>query len=471
MTGPTRDPALRDDAAHRRIRRTWWLLAGTFFLLGLLVAVRLGASGARPIDLIMLGLVAIVGYAAILHRDAVHALELGRRAEAESFARIVQGLSRSLSPDAVVEAIVDELGAGTHADHVVVVRRRQGRSALDATLVTTREGVPSSTTLFPVADLEDPVPIHARRRRIRAVDGQQALPVASDGASGRAVAIRRAVEGYLALVLEWLVDLGPTDPAKATAGRSGAGGRRVIADDAADARIAEQIADRVKAVYGLRHILAAPLSDGDGRVMGAIVLSRRTARPWPRSAERMLARAAREASAALARATSHRDAETRASTDALTGLPNRRYFEEYCRVVARRRRTGDAIGVLMIDVDRFKAVNDMFGHAVGDEVLRSVATAVTRAVRDDDVPCRFGGEEFAVLLRNSSTSVAVEVAERVRAAVASIDVAALGVHAVSVSVGVAVARDAAQPIGEVIADADRALYEAKREGRDRVIAA
>jgi diguanylate cyclase (GGDEF)-like protein len=104
-------------------------------------------------------------------------------------------------------------------------------------------------------------------------------------------------------------------------------------------------------------------------------------------------------------------------------------------------------------------------------VLRAVASAVARAVRDEDVPCRVGGEEFAVLLRNPSTSIAIEVAERVRAAVGAIDLSLLGMPSVSVSVGVAVARRADQPIEEVVADADRALYEAKRGGRDRVIAA
>jgi diguanylate cyclase (GGDEF)-like protein len=223
-------------------------------------------------------------------------------------------------------------------------------------------------------------------------------------------------------------------------------------------------------VYALRHTLAAPLTI-DGEVIGAIVLSRRTAGRWPLSAARVLGAAAVEASAALTRAASHREAETRASTDALTGLPNRRYFDEFCGLVARRRRRGDAIGVLMIDIDRFKALNDAHGHAIGDEVLRAVAQAVAGAVRDEDVPARYGGEEFAVLLRSPTPAVAVEVAERVRAAVAGLELGALGIEAVSVSVGVGVARRPDQPIADILAEADRALYDAKRAGRDRVVAA
>ena len=93
---------------------------------------------------------------------------------------------------------------------------------------------------------------------------------------------------------------------------------------------------------------------------------------------------------------------SQASTDALTGLPNRRYFDEFCALLARRRRAEDAVGVLMIDIDRFKVLNDRYGHAAGDEVLQAVGGAIVRAVRDDDVPARYGGEEFVVLLRNPS---------------------------------------------------------------------
>jgi diguanylate cyclase (GGDEF)-like protein len=200
-------------------------------------------------------------------------------------------------------------------------------------------------------------------------------------------------------------------------------------------------------------------------------VSRRTADTWPASAERILLGAADEASAALARAYSHREAEARASTDALTGLPNRRYFDEFCALLARRRRAEDAIGILMVDIDRFKSLNDNHGHAVGDEVLRAVAGAIASAVREDDVPARFGGEEFAVLLRNPSREEAVEVGERVREAVGRLDLSRFGVAAASVSVGVAVAAVPDQPIDDLVELADRALYDAKRRGRDRVVAA
>ena len=125
----------------------------------------------------------------------------------------------------------------------------------------------------------------------------------------------------------------------------------------------------------------------------------------------------------------------------------------------------------MIDIDRFKVLNDTYGHTTGDEVLRAVGGAIVSAVREDDVPARYGGEEFVVLLRNPSPDIALEVGERVRSAVAGLDLERLGVPSVSVSVGVAVARQADQPIADLIEQADRALYRAKRAGRDRVVAA
>ena len=163
----------------------------------------------------------------------------------------------------------------------------------------------------------------------------------------------------------------------------------------------------------------------------------------------------------------------RASTDALTGLPNRRYFEEFCGLIGRHRRSDDdpGVGVLMVDIDWFKRVNDTYGHEVGDQVLRAVAKAIAETVRDGDVPARFGGEEFAVLLRHATREVAIEVAERVRLAVDQLDLREWRVPGVSVSVGVAVGIGHDEPIGELLDQADRALYRAKRGGRNQVVAA
>lgn len=177
-----------------------------------------------------------------------------------------------------------------------------------------------------------------------------------------------------------------------------------------------------------------------------------------------------EASAALARAYSFREAEANATTDPLTGLPNRRYFDEFCGLLARRRRAGDAVAVLMVDIDKFKILNDTYGHPVGDVVLHEVANAIVSAVREEDVPARIGGEEFAVLLRNPGPEVAFEVGERVCAAVRALDLSRHGIAGISVSVGVASGTEADEPIPLIIERADQALLRAKRAGRDRVMA-
>ena len=239
--------------------------------------------------------------------------------------------------------------------------------------------------------------------------------------------------------------------------------------DVAD-RAAERIAVRVRRAFGLTNVLSAPLV-AHGELLGAIVISRRRDTPWPEPARRMLVAAASEASVALARTVTHRAAEAAATTDALTGLPNRRFFQEYVELLGRARRADDTLGILMVDVDRFKLLNDRHGHAVGDVVLRAVARTIAAAVRDVDLPARYGGEEFVVLLRRPSQEVAMEVGERIREAVERIDLAAVGVEKVTVSVGAAVGDGGTQGVGELVVAADRALYRAKRFGRNRVEAA
>ncbi|MBA2557905.1 MAG: diguanylate cyclase [Chloroflexi bacterium] len=236
-------------------------------------------------------------------------------------------------------------------------------------------------------------------------------------------------------------------------------------------RTAEEVARRLRPAYGLKNTLADPLIV-EGRVIGALVLSQRMREDWPESTRELLDWASREVSAALGRAYAHEAAETRAHIDALTGLPNRRYFDELAVLLKRRRRAGDVLGVLMIDIDRFKRLNDRYGHGTGDRVLRLVADAIASTVRADDTPVRYGGEEFAVLLKQSSDEQARDVAERVRGAVAAIPMEALGIERpVSVSVGVAVASGPGGDLALLVEEADRALYLAKRAGRDRVVIA
>jgi diguanylate cyclase (GGDEF)-like protein len=285
---------------------------------------------------------------------------------------------------------------------------------------------------------------------------------ASDVGGGRTL-VRRVAAELLAL----LSDLGLPTPD--LFGQAGTARPSEVLARGPEAAVVERVAARVHAVFGLSHTLTAPLRAEQG-VIGAIVLSRRDRHSWSESARRLVRGAASETAAALLRADSYREATAGASTDPLTGLPNRRYFDEFSSLLTGRRRAGDAVAVLMIDIDRFKGLNDTYGHPTGDQVLRSVAGAITAAVRDQDVPARIGGEEFAVLLRNPGPAVALEIGERVREAVRELDLAEIGVPGVSVSVGVADATGPDEPIEALLDRADRALLRAKRAGRDRVIA-
>ncbi len=496
------EPRRSRDPEDRSVRRAWWLLSGTFLVLVVVTLVRALTTSDALAWVPVIG-AGVASLAAIAHRNAVVGLEARGRAEAENLARILRGLSRSVSVDAIVGAIVDDLAEGTGADHVVVVRRRTDGGVLEATLVTHRAGVPNSSTVLPLGDLDlaaspsmvavpmavAPAPVLAGARTVpSSADAwpsgrpERSLRTGSpderrDGAGRSTRPIDRRAR---ALQLpstsrpgdgSWfagiLADVGRRRTA--TESYAARAARAEVLGSGPSAQVAARIAERVKAVYGLSHTLAAPLRTESG-VIGAIVVSRRDRDAWDLPARRLLEGAAVEASAALARAYSFREAEANASTDPLTGLPNRRYFDEFCGLLARRRRAGDAVAVLMVDIDKFKVLNDTFGHPVGDLVLREVANAIVSAVREEDVPARVGGEEFAVLLRNPGPDVALEVGERVCAAVRALDLSRHGVPGVSVSVGVANATEADEPIPVIIERADQALLRAKRAGRDRVIA-
>jgi diguanylate cyclase (GGDEF)-like protein len=160
--------------------------------------------------------------------------------------------------------------------------------------------------------------------------------------------------------------------------------------------------------------------------------------------------------------------------DALTQLANRRAFDDaLVRELARARREATSVSLLMLDVDHFKKFNDNYGHPAGDSCLRRIASAIaTQVTRPADLAARYGGEEFVVLLPGTSQQGAALVAERIRAAIASLDIT----HAhssegrVTVSIGGAtLVADAEGEIAGLVAAADTALYEAKREGRNRYV--
>jgi diguanylate cyclase (GGDEF)-like protein len=165
---------------------------------------------------------------------------------------------------------------------------------------------------------------------------------------------------------------------------------------------------------------------------------------------------------------------TQSVRDALTGLYNRRYLEEIMeREVRRAGRSGQSLGVLMIDLDHFKTFNDTYGHDAGDSVLREIAAFLLKHVRAEDFVCRYGGEEFVVILPTADQDGARSRGERFRAKLKEIPVVHQGrsLGLVTFSIGVAAFPEHGMSPRELMAAADAALYEAKRGGRDQVVIA
>jgi len=421
---PARDPgppdleiapeSVADAQLIRRLQLTRRVLAGTLGVLALVAAWYLYEDGIGIADLVLAVALVTLVLGLYVRHDTTTELTRNRLEREAGIRRIVTGLSRSVSAESVVETVITDLRMATDADHVVVARVTPNED-VEVTLVAAQADAPPSRTI-------------------------------------------------LAPEIDRATDLEPESPEDAAAPDSG------DTTDAA-AAAAEEIARRVRSEYGLPHTLATPLV-ADRRFLGALLLARRGDTAWSDGDRRLLAWAANEVASAFARTYALEAAERGAKIDVLTRLPNRRYFDEALAIETPRRRANDSIGILMIDIDHFKLVNDRFGHSTGDQVLRGVAGAITGAVRDEDTPARYGGEEFAVLLRRADDEQAVEVAERIRRSVVRLHPASLGItEPVTVSVGVAVAGPGGLPVDRLVERADGALYRAKRQGRDRVVTA
>ena len=165
--------------------------------------------------------------------------------------------------------------------------------------------------------------------------------------------------------------------------------------------------------------------------------------------------------------------EALATRDSLTGLPNRRALYDRARAeLNRAEREKRSVGVIMLDIDHFKLINDRFGHAAGDEALRRVAEVLQKSKRDYDYTGRWGGDEFLTILPGTSMLQAGLVAERIRASIDMVRLEVGGADTVELrsSLGVACASPATSPIGidDLLNQADGALYRAKADGRNRV---
>ncbi len=217
-----------------------------------------------------------------------------------------------------------------------------------------------------------------------------------------------------------------------------------------------------------RQTIAVPVSF-DGQPIGVLTVFARAPRELPQRAVLELEQLARRAGPALGNARRYREARQLADLDALTSLHNRRYFHEtLAREVARAHRYERRLALVVVDVDDFKAVNDRIGHLAGDAVLAEVAERVRSVVRSADIACRIGGDEFAVIMPESSALDAEQLSERLQAAVAARAIVLAG--RLEVSAGVAELRQG-DDASTLFERADEGLYGAKESGKGRVVSA
>ncbi len=216
--------------------------------------------------------------------------------------------------------------------------------------------------------------------------------------------------------------------------------------------------------------IAAPINVA-GTAVGAVVLLSATAGAYGATQLGILETVVAHAAVAYQAATLFQEVQRLATTDALSGLGNRRHSLEQAAERLRTSRDGQsALAAIMIDIDHFKSVNDTYGHATGDDVIQGVAERLATLSRDEDIVGRYGGEEFVVVM-SASPDVAHTIAERLREGIEATPIhTRSGPLDVTVSVGVSHLVVDDREIGDVLGRADRALYRAKTSGRNRVAA-
>lgn len=222
---------------------------------------------------------------------------------------------------------------------------------------------------------------------------------------------------------------------------------------------------------GIRSVICLPLAS-DSQRLGVIYFYRNDRDDFEFEEIELIRTFSRLAAHAIQNAQVHATAVDMAEHDALTGLHNRRKLEQRLREeFLRAQRLRHALALVVLDVDRFKSINDSHGHAAGDAVLKALAQIFRREVRDIDLAARSGGEEFVFVLPGTDGTEAYRAAERIRSAVAAqpIMLHTGTVLTVTVSLGIASYPQSADSVDTLIANADRALYAAKRDGRDRSV--
>jgi diguanylate cyclase (GGDEF)-like protein len=223
------------------------------------------------------------------------------------------------------------------------------------------------------------------------------------------------------------------------------------------------------------HALAAALrgrsAHGYRRTLGFLSIARRE-QPFDSAERDLFAYLAAQTSVSLDNASLHETVQAQARTDALTGLYNRRHLEAVLESeIGRSHRFGSEVGLVMVDLDGFKPINDTYGHQDGDRVLIEIATLLKRMTREVDQLARYGGDEIAIVLPESDVEGAVNLAERIRVAIEALEVERTAGGAplrLTASFGVASLPESGTDRDSLVAVADAALYRAKRGGGNRV---
>ena len=211
------------------------------------------------------------------------------------------------------------------------------------------------------------------------------------------------------------------------------------------------------------------IAQGDS--LGVLYIGAGIGHAWSESQQRLATTVADHVGLAVANLKLRETLRRQSIRDPLTGLFNRRYLEETIeRELLRAERSGGTLGVIMLDLDHFKRFNDSFGHDVADTVLREFSALLQSSVRASDIVCRYGGEEFLLVMPDTSAEITFELAHQLRAAVKQLTVSHRGqvVGSVTVSGGVAVFPTHGATAEALIHSADAALYRAKAQGRDQI---
>ena len=220
-----------------------------------------------------------------------------------------------------------------------------------------------------------------------------------------------------------------------------------------------------------RSILGIPLRLGKEKI-GALFLQAEKPNAYSKDQIRLVETIAHQASISISNAQMFEKIQGMAILDTLTGIYNRRYFYEYAEnEIIRSQRYNNEMSLIMLDIDHFKLVNDRFGHLIGDQTLKMIVDTCISVLRKSDVMCRFGGEEFLVLLPETSKLDAVIAAKRICQAIAEQSLptdSELGPVSVTVSIGITQLKSKTETLEDLIGQADQALYEAKETGRNRV---